>query len=141
MRVFRLLKESFIVLLSALCVAGAAALARSPAFEGGEEYALYLGASSSAQRVETSSPALDKLRLAGVRGESVRYEGDRTERLIETYRATLLFTEEVCGVKNYYLYSPILGEGALLNGVLVNLHIAAGEGRTTAGTPLIFGGA
>ena len=76
-----------------------------------------------------------------VAGESARYAGDRCEGIREQFSARLLFTEEVCGVVNYYLYSPRLGEGVVLNGFLVNLHIAVGEEQTAVGTPLIFGGA
>ena len=43
-------------------------------------------------------------------------------------------------IVSYYCRSPLLGEGILLNGERVNLHIAAGGGQTAAGTPLIFGG-
>ena len=34
----------------------------------------------------------------------------------------------------------VLGEGVLLRGVRVNLHIAVSGSRTAAGTPVIFGG-
>lgn len=112
----------------------------SPRFERGEGYELYRGTSSSSPIVQTASPFLDKLRMGGAAGESVRYEGDRAEELAASFRARLVFSEEQGGVKNYYLFSPFLGEGVELCGKRVNLHIAVRENRTAAGTPLIFGG-
>ena len=115
------------------------ALTRAPAFAGGSGYEFSGGASSSAGIVRTDDPALYKLFHAAA-GESVRYEGDRYEALKREFSATLLFTEQACGVINYYLYSPRLGEGVWIGGCCVNLHIAVDDDRTAAGTPLIFGG-
>ncbi|MCM1441738.1 MAG: hypothetical protein NC131_21385 [Roseburia sp.] len=114
-------------------------LYRAPVFEKGSGYELYFGTSSSAQCVRTENPLLYKLTCAP-KGESVRYEGERYAELKEKFGATLLFTENVCGVTNYYLYSPILGEPVFLNGHAVNLHLAVSAEQTAAGTPLIFGG-
>lgn len=121
-----------------LCAAFAYALTRSPVFAG-DGYELSLGDSSSARILSTDTPALEKL-FTPVAGESARWEGDVRRELLCRYRARVLFTEEVCGVVNYYCFSPLLGGGVVLNGETVNLHIAAGNGRTAAGTPVIFGG-
>ena len=120
-----------------ICGAFAYALTRSPVFDG-DGYELYAGTSSAAVIV-TDSPATLKLTLP-VAGESARFQGDVSEELLLAYRARVLFCEEADGVRSYYCYSPLLGEGILLNGVRVNLHIAAGKGQTAAGTPVIFGG-
>jgi len=128
------------VLCAALCAVFAYALRTSPAFERGEDYTFYMGASSSSLSVSSENPALDKLLLHGVAGESTRYFGDRYEDLKEKYRAELLFTEEACGVVNYYMYSPLLGNCVFLNGYAVNFHVAVGAEQTAAGTPLVFGG-
>ncbi len=122
--------------LSALCYA----LRRLPVFEKGDAYELYLGSSSSAQVLLTSDPALEKFLHGGVKGESVRYEGDRFEEIREKFHAELIFTETCAGVTSYYLFSPDLGGGVELSEGRVNLHIAVGHGQTAAGTPLIFGG-
>lgn len=128
------------VLLCALvCAFSACALWRLPVFEGGRSYEFYLG-DSSAAILPSSDPVLDKLLLSHVKGESVRYEGDRYDDLKTSFHARLLFTEEAAGVTNYYLYSPLLEGGVSLNGEKVNLHIAVSGERTAAGTPLIFGG-
>lgn len=112
----------------------------SPVFPEGESYTFYLGDSSSARAVLSETPLFDRLTLGNVRGESVVYAGERYEELKDRYRAELRFTEKVGNVTNYYLYSPAMKESVVLNGVRVNLHIAVGEEKTVAGTPLIFGG-
>ncbi len=120
-----------------ICGAFAYALTRSPVFDG-DGYELYAGTSSAAVIV-TDSPATLKLTLP-VAGESARWEGDLAAELLARFEAKVLFCEEVCGIRNYYCHSPQLGEGVLLNGVRVNLHIAVSGDRTAAGTPIIFGG-
>lgn len=112
---------------------------RAPVFSGGEGYEFSAGASSSAGIVRADDPVLYKL-FTPVAGESARYAGNRYEALREAFSAQLLFTEEACGVVNYYLYSPRLGGGVMLGGYLVNLHIAVSAEQTAVGTPLIFGG-
>ncbi len=109
-----------------------------PSFSGGESYTLSFGQSSSAQMVTLDEPPL--VLPPEVRGESCVYAGEKTQELIAAYRARVLFTEEAAGTVSRYCYSPYLGEGILLNGVCVNLHIAEGEGRTAVGTPVIFSG-
>lgn len=136
----RIVKQIGILCCCLLCAACAFFLMLSPVFPQGERYELYKEASSSVPCLETTSPVLEKLRLGKIAGESVRYEGDRVEELISMFRARLLFKEEVCGVENFYLYSPYLGEGVVLNGVHVNLHLSRDGEKTAAGTPLIFGG-
>lgn len=114
-------------------------LLRAPIFEKGNTYTLYYGNSSSAPFEETSFPARKKL-FTNVKGESVCYSGDKLSELSEKFRAKLLFSETVCGIENYYFFSPLLGRPCDLFGYPVNLHIAVGGGKTAAGTPLIFGG-
>ena len=128
------------VVLAFLCVLIVFALFFSPVFERGESYEFYMGANSSSLTVRSKNPALDKLLLPSVAGESVRYRGDRKDALLKKFRAEVLFEEEVDGVVNYYCHSPLLKKGVLLNGYTVNLHIALSKEQTAAGTPLIFGG-
>ena len=132
--------KAFAILFCSLgAVLFALLLYRAPVFPKGEGYELYFGNSSSAQCIRTDNPLLQKL-LTGATGESVRYAGDRYEELKEKFGAKLLFTETVCGVTNYYLYSPVLGQTVTVGGYSVNLHVAVSEEQTAAGTPLIFGG-
>lgn len=128
------------LLLMIACFAFIYILLHAPAFENGENYTFYLGANSSALSVISDSPALDKLKLGKVKGESVQYPGDRLLELKEKYHAKLLFTESVCGVENYYFYSPDFPSAVQINGFAVSLHIALSAEKTVVGTPLIFGG-
>ena len=128
------------VLLAVACGVFLFVLLRAPAFEQGESYTFYMGANSSSLSYSSDSPVLDKLLLGEIKGESVQYAGNRLDELKTKYRAKLIFTEESCGVTNYYFYSPVLKNGVLLNGQPVNLHVAVGAEKTVAGTPLIFGG-
>lgn len=138
----RIARELILVLLLTACVLAVCVFRYLPVFGQAESYRFYLGASSSARSFASESPLIDKLMAERVAGESAEYRGDRYAELKELFRARLLFREEACGVVNYYLYSPYLGDCVYLNGYAVNLHIAvekSGE-RTAAGTPLIFGG-
>lgn len=133
-------KAIAITLIVLCCAVFSLLVMRAPVFEPGESYELYYGASSSSLMARTETPALDKLLSGNVAGESVCYEGNRCDELIQRFQAELLFTEEAAGVTNYYLYSPVLRGGVELKGHVVNLHIAVSERQTAAGTPLIFGG-
>lgn len=137
---FRKIAGCLTVVLAAACALFLYAVWHSPVFEGGTDYTLYAAPNSSARSETPSSPLLFKLLAGGTGGESVSYEGDRLQELVSRFRARLLFEEEVCGVRNYYFYSPYLKGCVLVGGQRVNLHIAVGEGRTVAGTPIIFGG-
>ena len=138
-RIVLALKTAGILAACLMSAAFALMLAASPVFQGGQNYELYLGASSSSRQLVTDNPLRDKLLLPVV-GESARYDGDRAEEIISAFKGTLQFTEEADGVVNYYLYSQMLGEPVLLNGYAVNLHVAVRSERTAVGTPLIFGG-
>ncbi len=137
-RLLWLSKTLAAVLASFACALLLLLLCNAPVFDG-EGYEVYYGGSSSSPVKCTDDPLLEKL-AGGVTGESARFEGERYEELKARYHAELLFEEKTGGIVNYYLYSPDLGGGVMLGGYLVNLHIATGEDRTAAGTPLIFGG-
>lgn len=139
-KIFKTVGTFFVILCAALCAVALYAAFRSPVFGRGTAYTFYTGANSSSLAVQTQTPALTKFLIGETAGESVRYKGDLFEELKEKFRAELLFSETVCGITNYYLYSAALGEGVLINGVCVNLHIAVNGTYTAAGTPLIFGG-
>ena len=132
------IKAFFAAILVAACLIFVYVLLHAPVFEQGERYEFYTGTSSD-EIVLARSP-LEKLKLHGVKGESVRYEGDRAKELIERFHAEILMIEEAAGVMNYYCYSSALDSCIELNGKRVNLHVAVSGDRTAAGTPVIFGG-
>lgn len=137
-RTYFTIRAFFLTAVAIACALFCYALAHSPVFERGERYEFYKGTSS--EEALLSRAPHDKLLLQGVRGESVRYTGDRAEELIEKFHAEVLFTEEAAGVLNYYCYSPVLQNSVLIGEKRVNLHIACNGERTAAGTPVIFGG-
>ena len=114
------------------------ALKNAPVFERGERYEFYLGTSS--EEVVLAQSPLAKLFLKNIKGESVRYKGDRVQELISRFNAEILFVEEAAGVTNYYCYTSALKGGVQLGEYCVNLHVAVDKEQTAAGTPLIFGG-
>lgn len=139
MRRFLFTIKAFIVAAAiTCCIVFAYALVHAPVFERGERYEFYTGTSS--EEVILASSPFEKLFLKDIKGESVRYSGDRAEELIHRFHAKILFTEEAAGVTNYYCYTSLLKGGVWLNGYRVNLHIAVGKEQTAAGTPVIFGG-
>lgn len=113
------------------------------------EYYLY-SASSQAQIRET----YDFSEWFCVEGECAFYSSEEIckrfaggearsafkDDLIETTGATVCFEEEICGTRSYYCYSPQLRGGVILNGFMVNLHIAARENSVAVGSPVVFGG-
>ena len=132
------IKAGFIVVLTLVALFFVYALKHAPVFEKGERYEFYTGTSS--EDIVLASSPFEKLFLTGIKGESVRYQGDRVEALLARFHAAVLFTEEAAGVTNYYCYSPVLQGCVRLNGERVNLHIAVSGNNTAAGTPVIFGG-
>ena len=132
------IKAFFSAVLVAGCLLFVYALLHSPVFQKGERYEFYTGTSSD--DIITATSPLEKLLLTGIKGESVRYDGDRVEELLAHFGARVLFVEEAAGVTNYYCYAPALGNAIVLNGQRVNLHIARSSAKTAAGTPVIFGG-
>ena len=65
---------------------------------------------------------------------------EEAEKIVRRYHARFLFEENAEGVRSEYYYTPKLRGYKLINGKKVNLHIAYANGRTVAGTPILFGG-
>ena len=79
--------------------------------------------------------------LFRLKGESVRLDSpEEAEKIVRRYHARFLFEENAEGVRSEYYYTPKLRGYKLINGKKVNLHIAYANGRTVAGTPILFGG-
>ncbi len=113
------------------------------AFTGGEKCYYLYSASSQAETKE----ALTFGELFFVRGESRVYrleEGEDAfafaESIAEKYGAELVFEESAGGTVSRYYASAALKGGIVLNGKLVNLHIAVRNASVAVGTPVIFGG-
>ena len=134
---FMTIKAFIVTAVVIFCVLFVYALTSVSVFPDGERYEYYTGTSS--EEIIVSRSPYKKLFLSDIKGESVRYTGDKAEELISRFRAKILFTEEAAGVVNYYCYSPLLKNTVLIGGKTVNLHIACSGSETAAGTPVIFG--
>ena len=142
-------KNFIITLLSATLCCGlvlwlsASSVCRFSDFEGERAFYLY---SASSQGLRKQTLGLSDFKH--VRGESVRValKGESAEvfagKLLEKYGAELIFTEEACGVRSYYAYTPLWADGVWINGEKINLHIAVREEKDVAvvGSPIIFDG-
>ena len=107
------------------------------------ERTFYVYASSSqATRTQT----LDWSQLFFVSGESVRLTSVPTDgvafanALADTFRAEILFVEEVGDTLSFYAFSPNLPRGIMLYGEKINLHIAISTRGCVVGSPIIFDG-
>ncbi len=131
--------SAFFVAVGAFALFRVTNVSKLSRYEG--EHTYYLDATSSQSLMKTKLSGLDFLR---VKGESVRVQGATdegfVERVLQEQNACVLFTEEVCGVRSYYCYTPRWQESVYLQGGKVNLHIAVGETGCVIGYPIIFGG-
>lgn len=113
-------------------------------FAGADSYIFYTGSQSSNAQMtlaDGEDAARVKFFLAGVTGESARYESAESAfAQAKRYGAKLLFCERAADVTNYYYYSPRLCGGVEIGGALVNLHVAVRGAGASVGSPLIFGG-
>ncbi len=121
-----------------------AAAKEEPVFEEGVSYTFYTGESSSNAKAVTvnKNPALAKILLFDIKGESAVYADKTCRYFLDKFSAEILFVCECGDTVNYYCYSKDISGGIYIDGVKVNLHIAeSGEsGCVCVGTPLIFGG-
>lgn len=148
MRLFSWKFKNFVSGLSALALAVAIGLGvyvtnacKLRAIDG--ERVFYLDSASSQGLRKEELSLRDFSRITG---ESVRFaRGEETAeslalRIAQQYNAEVLFTEEAGGVISYYCYTSEWEEGILVNGRLVNLHVAVSEIQCAVGTPIIFDG-
>ncbi len=113
-------------------------------FPGATSYAFYAHSVSSNARIVTATGAKArqiKLCLLDRRGESAYYpDAAQAFEQAKRYGMKPAFCEQAGDVINYYGFSEELGDGVLLDGHRVNLHIAVRAEGACIGTPLIFGG-
>ena len=61
------------------------------------------------------------------------------DSLIDKLNAKLIYVEEVDGVKSLYYYAKNLPQKELVNGKIVNVHVAISLTKITVGSPIIYG--
>ena len=60
--------------------------------------------------------------------------------LVDNLDAKFVKCEELNGCKNLYFYTNKLPKREVIDGKLINLHVAISEDKISIGTPLIYGG-
>ncbi len=107
----------------------------------GEAITVYTKSASSNAEIITTKPS-SVLFFNDVRGESVVVDSNRfnAKQILDSYGATVRFSEVVDGVTSYYAYTDKLPYSQNICGYTVNLHVAVCGERTVIGTPIIFGG-
>ena len=104
----------------------------------------YFVDSPTLRAVEKESVALWELPF--VRGEKTTFVCGEENRdglvkaLLDEFSCKEVWTEEVNGILSYYATSEFLPRKVVVQGSVVNLHIAVREGEVVVGTPIIFGG-
>lgn len=136
---------SFTATLVCVAVVGtlvwASNLCKLKDIEGKRAFYLY-SASSQAKIVEN----LRFEHLFSIKGESVRFAVTKYERetvaenVLKKYGAQLVFVEQTGETVCYYGITPRFGQGVLVNGKSVNVHVAVSQTECIVGYPIIFGG-
>lgn len=74
-------------------------------------------------------------------GMSVRYYGNTVseQEIADRLCAVTVYRQEVSDMTCVYMYSPLLGDGVMLDGRVVNIQIAITQDCLTVGFPLIMG--
>jgi hypothetical protein len=110
-------------------------------FKGGESYTFFVGDTSiNCKEVKaTNCPALTKLALANVCGESAYYSSLNVEEFLLSIGGKVVFKEELSDSTNYYCSAP-LPYAITLYGKSINLHICVRQEGVIVASPIIFGG-
>lgn len=136
----RALKLFILTISAAAVIAGVCILPRRICFTDGKNYEFYCGDSSKNCKVVTSeNPALDKLLLKEVCGESCGYDTIELESFLKNYGGKVVFKEELSDSVNYYCTAD-LPYSVTLRGYEINLHICVRKDGVKVGSPIIFGG-
>lgn len=111
--------------------------AKTPVFFGyANEYEVYLSAGSFGDHITATDETFTLYK--NIKGESC-LTGVPYERVLKSFNATHLFSEQAEGGVIYYAYSPKIKYRANIRGAVVNLQYYAGESFNKIGTPLIYG--
>lgn len=137
----RLIKLSATVFSAFLIILATAALPQKICFEGGENYVFFCGTSSSDCRTVRADKSAGVMRLVlkDVCGESAEFPDIDLGAFLKKMDGKILFSETAAGITNYYC-SARLPYSVIIDGNVVNLHIAVSERGVKVGSPIIFGG-
>jgi hypothetical protein len=109
-------------------------------FSGGESYTFYCGDSSkNCTQIVSDCPALTKLSLKNISGESVYYKALDVDKFKSDLGGEIKFIETLSDSVNYYCSAP-LPYRIELYGTEINLHICVKDSGVIVASPIIFGG-
>lgn len=110
-------------------------------FESGESYTFFCGDTSKNCREVTvyGNPALIRLTLKDVCGESTFYRDFDLEEYLKSVDGAIVFTEELSDSVNYYCKAN-LPYSVNLYGEEINLHVCVKDNGVKIASPIIFGG-
>lgn len=79
--------------------------------------------------------------LPSIKGESCVIEDEYFDlkQYLEKMNATIIFTHEFNGCKNYYAYSPKIKYCKMIDGKMINLHVCIKNEQIKLGSPIIYG--
>lgn len=136
----RTLKLLFLTVAAVAVVASVCILPQRICFDGGKNYEFYCGDSSkNCKTVVSENPAVDKLLLKEVCGESCEYDTFDLDGFLKKCGGKVLFFEKLSDSVNYYC-SADLPYSVDLRGHEINLHICIRDDGVKVGSPIIFGG-
>lgn len=131
---------AILLMLSIVAVSLLTVLPNRLCFEGANEYTFYLGKSSSSlQEIRTDSPAITRLTLGTVYGESGEYSTLDIESFLKSVGGEIVFCEILSDSTNYYCKAN-LPYSTKLYGEIINLHICVRADSVKVASPIIFGG-
>lgn len=96
------------------------------------------------EKTSVTAPMLQRgeewnLILKGFTGETVRFNGDQTEEILDRLDAKVLWIERVDGIVHYFCSSPKIEQKKLIGGREVNFELAFFGDETKLGIPILFG--
>lgn len=137
----RFVKLSLATVAAILIIFAIAALPNKICFDGGENYVFYCGTSSAdCKTVRANSNAkITRIFLNNVCGEGAEFKELDIDAFLASVGGKIVFSESAAGITNYYC-SANLPYSTVLEGAVINLHIAVRENSVKVGSPIIFGG-
>ena len=113
---------------------------RVPTFDISEKCEVYFANYS----ISTGIKEVDKKDfkfLFGVKGESYTIDANDfcLEEFLSKMQARIMFSEQLSDVVCYYGYSPKIKYLQMVDGEIVNIHIAVRKSCVKVGTPIIYG--
>ncbi len=103
----------------------------------GKNKTVYINSSSSnAVRTDYSKPIPN----FKIKGESFYATKNEEKRLLRTYMATFVFSEDGENYRSEYYYTPLIHNCVIIKGKKINIHVVKKNDVIKIGTPFIFEG-